>query len=394
MRQYNFIIILLVAGFLLIKPGCLIAESALDYQSHLDNIRDKIANILTALGQNKSHRSSVRSELRKLEVNIAKTAKKLRKTQNKHKKSSKQLKSILNELKTLSKKLKKQRRMLAAQLRSAYAMGQQPQLKMILNQQNPTEMGRAMVYYSYLNSARGNEIKGFLASIKKEQQLKSQVIKTKQRLAQLLVTKKHEKKHLSKQRSSRKKILAQLDKDIEGQQLTLEDLHSSRNRIEDLLMSLGELLADIPAQAENQRPFAQLKGKLPWPIKGKFRANYGTSRMQGDLRWNGVVISADYDTPVRAVSNGRVAFSDWLQGYGFITIIDHNDGYLSLYGYNQALYKQVGDWVEASEVIASVGDSGGQLHPGLYFEIRKQGVPINPKKWCSTKARHLASFEN
>jgi septal ring factor EnvC (AmiA/AmiB activator) len=110
--------------------------------------------------------------------------------------------------------------------------------------------------------------------------------------------------------------------------------------------------------------------------------------------WNGVIINSAYGTPVRAISYGRVAFADWLQGFGFITIIDHDDGYMSLYGHNQALYKQSGDWVEAGEVIATVGDSGGQANSGLYFELRHQGKPINPNRWCSTKVQHVALQDN
>ena len=140
----------------------------------------------------------------------------------------------------------------------------------------------------------------------------------------------------------------------------------------------------------DQKPFGQLKRNLPWPVKGKFSAAFGTSRNTGDLRWNGVVIDSDYGKPVRAISHGRIVFADWLQGYGFITIIDHNDGYLSLYGHNQDQYKQAGDWVEAGETIATIGDSGGQPKSGLYFEIRHQGKPINPKQWCSTKISHVA----
>ena len=269
-------------------------------------------------------------------------------------------------------------------------MGQQPHLKMLLNQQDPSEMGRAMVYYTYLNRARGKEIENFLVSIEKEKALEAEIVEVTHELKILVGQKLRTKKQLGTHRSSRKRLLAKLEKDIGSQELTLKDLESSRGRIENLLKSLGELLADIPAEPLNQKPFGDLRGKLPWPVKGSIRANFGGVRSQGDLKWNGVVINADYDTPVRAVSNGRVAFADWLQGYGFITIIDHNDGYMSLYGYSQELYKQVGDWVETSEVIASVGDSGGQIRSGLYFEIRKLGKPVNPKKWCSSSIRHIA----
>jgi len=386
--------IVLILSFLLSQPCTVNAETAADYQQRLDSIRDKITNVLSALSQNKDQRDSVRTELRKLEVKIALSAKKLRKTQRKHKKSAKNLKLSRKELKKLKRNLSKQRKILSEQLRSAYAMGQQPQLKMLLNQQDPTEMGRAMVYYTYLNRARGKEIETFLSSIEKQRKLELSIEKATQDLSVLVSAKKNEKKQLGKHRSKRKKILARLNKDIDSQQLTLNDLQTSRGRIEDLLMSLGELLADIPAEALNQKPFGQLRGKLPWPVKGKIRAKYGTSRAQGDLKWNGVIINADYDTQVRAVTHGRVAFADWLQGYGFITIIDHNDGYMSLYGYTQELYKQVGDWVEASEVIATVGDSGGQITSGLYFEIRKQGKPINPIKWCSSRIQHLALQDN
>ncbi|VAW62924.1 hypothetical protein MNBD_GAMMA08-2477 [hydrothermal vent metagenome] len=392
-KNYN-LKIGLIFTLLAVIPCSINAETATSYQQRLDKVRDKITNVLSALTQNKDQRNTVRTELRKLEIKIARSAKKLRKTQGKHKKAVKKLKKTRAELKKLNKDLAKQRQILADQLRSAYAMGQQPQLKMLLNQQDPTEMGRALVYYTYLNRARGKEIETYLSSIEKQTKLEASVKQSTIDLSTLVTQKKREKKQLGQNKSQRKKLLARLNKDIDNQQLTLNDLKSSRSRIEDLLMALGELLADIPAEAVNQKPFGQLRGKLPWPVKGGFRANFGTSRSKGDLKWNGVIIKADYDTKVRAVTYGRVAFADWLQGYGFITIIDHNDGYMSLYGYTQELYKQVGDWVEASEVIATVGDSGGQPKSGLYFEIRKQGKPVNPKKWCTSRVKHLALQNN
>ena len=389
--RYYILSALIFSGFCLQSPVSQAEEQNPQvYQQKLDNIRDKIVKILARLNDNQNKRSNVRSELQKLERKIAKTAHSLRITRSKHKKSSARLKSLKKDLKKLKKDLFAQRKILSQQIRSAYAMGQQPQLKLLLNQQQPTEMGRTLVYYNYLNRARSQQISSYLENIKNKQRLEQTIEQSTRKLAKLLNTKRQQKKSLSQHRASRKRILATLNQNIEQQELTLDNLHSSRNRIEQLLMSLGELLADIPDIPVDDKPFGDLKGHLPWPIKGTFSARYGTSKNQGDLTWKGVVIKADYGTPVRAISYGRVAFADWLQGFGFITIIDHSNGYLSLYGHNQELYKQAGDWVEAGEVIATVGDSGGQRESGLYFELRQNGSPINPAAWCSLKAQHLA----
>jgi murein hydrolase activator len=364
------------------------------YQGKLDNIREKITRILNKLNKTQNKRSNVRNELQKLERKIAKVAKSLRYTRRKHKKSSIKLKKLTKDLKRLKRKLGDQRNLLSSQIRSAYAMGNQAQLKLVLNQQQPAEMGRSMVYFDYLNQARTAEISEYIQSIKKKQKLEVGIKTTNSELKLLVKKKLKQKQSLSGHRSNRKRLLAKLNKDIDSQQLTLDDLKSSRSRIEQLLMSIGEILADIPNEPVKQKHFGKLKHKLPWPIRGNFSAKFGTSRNQGDLKWDGIVIDAAYGTPVRAISYGRVAFSDWLQGFGFITIIDHNDGYLSLYGHNQALFKQAGDWVMAGEVIATVGDSGGQSKSGLYFEIRSKGKPVNPNIWCSTKIRHLAMKES
>ena len=381
-----FFIILLLASPLsrADKPA------ATDYQIKLDQIREKITQVLNRLNEDENKRSTVRSELQKLERKIAKVSKSLRYTQRKHKKSTKKLKQLNAELKQLKKALGKQRHILSRQIRSAYAMGQQPQLKLVLNQQKPAEMGRAMVYYELLNRERTREISDYLQSIEKKQQLETSIAQSTQELERLVKKRLAQKQELTQHRSERKRLLAKLEQDIDNQQLTLQDLENSRGRIEELLMSLGELLADIPSEPDAQKPFANMQGKLPWPVRGKFSALFGTSRQQGDLKWNGVVINSAYGTPVRAISHGRVAFADWLQGYGFITIVDHDEGYMTLYGHNQALYKQSGDWVEAGEIIATVGDSGGQTDSGLYFEIRYQGKPVNPKRWCSKSVRHIA----
>ena len=150
----------------------------------------------------------------------------------------------------------------------------------------------------------------------------------------------------------------------------LQGLNDDRQQLEQLLRSLSELLTDIAAPLE-QRPFPKLQGKLPWPAKGKVAVRFNTPRGLGALKWRGILIAAPMGNNVRAVHYGQVVFARWLPGFGLLLIVDHNDGYMSLYGYNEALHKEAGDWVVPGEIIATVGDSGGQSKSGLYFEIRK-----------------------
>jgi septal ring factor EnvC (AmiA/AmiB activator) len=391
MRRFVCLLILM-----LYTPACLFAaeESATGYQLKLDEIRGKISDLLSNLTEKQGKYTDLRKELQKLEITIAKVSVSLRSTQKKHTDASNRLSQHQTELEDLNRQLNRQRGLLAGQIRAAYTLGQQPELKLVFNQQSPTEMGRAMVYFDYLNRARSHEINAYLESIRRQQQLKTDIAATLTELEQLATEQTRQKNQLTAHRNSRKELLDRLSHDIEQQKLALNDLESSRTRIEKLLQSLGEIMADIPPNADDQHPFASLKGKLPWPVRGKFVADFGSRRGNSDLKWSGVVINAAYGTPVRAVNHGRVVFADWLQGFGFITILDHNDGFMTLYGHNQALLKEAGDWVEAGETIATVGDSGGQETSGLYFEIRSQGKPVDPEQWCSSSVKHVAVREN
>ncbi|MCW8831608.1 MAG: peptidoglycan DD-metalloendopeptidase family protein [Gammaproteobacteria bacterium] len=385
---------LLTASFLLNQPVTAYAEDEADlpaYQQKLDRLQQSILKIQAHLKDTRSHRGHTLTELQKLESEISRNARALKKTEKKINTITSHISELKKNLDILSKRLKKQKFILSEQLRAAYALGAQQNMKMLLNQQDPAEMGRIQAYFNYLNRAREVEIQEFIKSIESKQQQEQELSQSLITQKEALATRKSQKRSLQKQRLKRNQLLTQLNKKIEDQEQTLTGLESSRNKIEDLLRSLGQLLADIPSAPGDRLPFKQRKGLLPWPIKGPFLARYGQSRNKGDLNWNGVLIGSPYGTPVRTVSHGRVAFSDWLQGYGFIIIIDHGDGYMSLYGHNESLFKQAGDWVTSGEVIATTGDSGGQPQPGLYFEIRESGKPIDPYSWCSKKAQHHAS---
>ncbi len=365
-------------------------EDMSHYQDKLTKLQKSIAKIHQHLKGSKKQRSHVVTELKTLEAEISKTSRKLKTLEKKVTHSRQQAKRLKHELNQLNRQLAGQRTVLSEQIRSAYSMGHQQNLKMLLNQQDPAQAGRTQAYFNYLNRARQQQIHLFLATFEQKKQTEAELKQTLLTQNQLLKTQKTKKRQRQKQRFQRKQLLAELSRKIKNQETTLSSLESSRGRIENLLKSLGELLADIPTSPSENKPFLSQKGKLPWPVKGRFMNIYGQSKNYGDLKWNGILIKTELGTPVRVVSHGRVAFSDWLQGFGFITIVDHGDGYMSLYGQNESLFKQTGDWVQAGEVIATAGDSGGQITSGVYFEIRSRGKPVNPAKWCSRKARHLA----
>ena len=356
------------------------------YKQQLEQLYINIDKVQQHLKTTRYQRSNVLTELKTLEAEISQNSIALNKLSNKIKKLIKENATLKANIKLLKTKLTGQQNTLNDQIRAAYSLGAQQQLKMLLNQQDPAAMGQIQIYFDYLNRARTQQIEQFLKTIAEKNTAEKTLVSSIKRQKAALKDQKKRTKLLSKQRFKRSRLLAQIDMEINNEEQNLTELESSRTRIENLLNSLGELLADIPAGPSDNSTFSSQKGQLPWPIEGPFISHFGSDK-RGDLKWNGVLIGSPYGMPVRAISHGRVAFSDWLQGFGFIVIINHDEGYMSLYGHNESLFKATGDWVSAGDVIASTGDSGGQPVSGLYFEIRARGKPVNPDLWCSSAIR-------
>ncbi len=384
-----FAITVLFGGFLLSQNVLAIRnKDTVQYQQKLNTLQKSIAKVQQHLNGSRKHRSHVITELYRLERRIKQNTRTIKTLNARFLTISTHRKKLEAELKQLNKQLVSQKRLLTKQIRSAYTMGSQQQLKMLLNQQNPAEAGRTQAYFSYLNRAREHQIQSFLHTIQQKRSTKKALHQAMLAQHSILVKQKNKVMLRQIQRLQRKKLIVRLNNRIRNQESTLSNLESSRIRIENLLNSLGKLLADIPANPSAEKPFKLQKGKLPWPLHGPFLARFGQSKNHGRLRWKGVLIGAREGSPVHAISHGRVAFADWLQGFGYITIIDHGNGYMSLYGQSGQLLKQVGDWVKSGEVIATAGDSGGQPRSGVYFEIRAHGKPVNPAKWCTTPISH------
>lgn len=357
-------------------------ERIAEQNRQLDLIQSRIQAMLDNLESKQQEQGGVEQQLRAVEKSLGVKIREIRKLDNRLDQSRRKLADLENRRQSLSVKLTEQRRKLAAQLRSAYLAGNQAQLKLLLNQQDPSALARILKYYEYLNRARLKTITETQAVLDSLRDVEAQISASAAELEQFRLLRERERVALAEQRRTRQSVLEKLRSEISEHRRSVAQLRQDESRVRELITSLSGIFADIPVNAQNSLPFEQLKGRLPWPLRGNILNDFGESRAGSDLVWQGLRISAARGSDVRAVSHGRVAFADWLPGFGLLLIIDHSHGYISLYGHNEALYKEAGNWVQEGEVIAAVGNSGGEQQAVLYFEIRYEGKPVDPKKWC------------
>ena len=261
--------------------------------------------------------------------------------------------------------------------------GNQEKLKLLLNQRDPATLGRMMTYYAYLNDHRSGNIRTIGARIRELAELRGQVAAEEARLSELAGQQSRELEIVEEAQGERRELLASLQNKLANEGREIERLAAQEKDLARLIAELTSILSDYPISAEE--PFAEYRGRLTWPVAGTLVHDFGQPRVGGQLKWNGVVLAAARGREVRAVYHGRVAFADWLAGMGLLVIVDHGDGYMTLYGYNETILKSAGDWVAPGDVLATVGDSGGQARPGLYFEIRNGTRPLNPRRWVTRR---------
>jgi septal ring factor EnvC (AmiA/AmiB activator) len=272
---------------------------------------------------------------------------------------------------------------LAQQMRAAYMIGREEPLKLLLNQRDPVKAGRMFAYYGYFGRARAGVIEAIDADIHRLADLDAQLAADEQRLDDLQKATADEVAQLEAARSQRDAALVAIKAESRNSAEALQRLRGQQAALTALLRDLRRAVPSFPSDATGA--FDGLRGRLPWPVGGHLAARFGQVRA-GGLKWDGMLIDTERGADVRSVYRGRVIYADWLPGLGLLTIIDHGDGYLSLYGHNDRLYKAVGDLVSAGDVIAASGDSGGTSRPQLYFEIRKGSRPVDPSLWFQQAA--------
>jgi len=367
-----------------------ISPSALsDDKADMEKLQKDITDLQKELKKVQGARSNVQQDLQKTETQMGELQKKVDKIQQEINEQNKQVENLNKERGDLEKARAKQQAQAAEQVRAAYQLGQQPQFKVFLNQESPERISRMMKYHSYFMAAHAEKMKKYLDTIAQLNELEPQIA---QKTAELNATKEQldkEQQELQQAQAQRKQTLAKINSTISSKDKELQDLQEDRRQLQSLLQkvtrattSLAAAPSYVPLPNAGEK-FSSRKGKLPWPTQGRITHGFGSSQIEGQLQWNGVLINASAGQQVRAVHYGRVVFADYFRGQGLLVIIDHGEGYLSLYAHNQHLLKKAGDAVSAGEVIASVGNSGGQSEAGLYFEIRYQGHAIDPAEWLA-----------
>jgi len=384
------VILILLTAF---WPTLLFAAEVRDpaqLQKELEVLEAEIQKFRDMLERTQGERSDLESSLEVNEKDINQILNRINSIQTDLKTGEDKLSSLSNEEKTFERQKIAQQEQIALQIRAAYELGQQPYLKVLLNQEDPQKVERMLSYFSHITDARRTEIKAYESTIIQLANLSQLIEQQNLVLLDQRVQLQTEQRGLFRARKDKERVLALLNQEIKSTGDELEQRMADVQRLDELLNRITTGIVNLASQTDT-RPFAQMQGDLLLPVAGRVTQGFGSRRADGKLRWNGLMIEASEGDPVHSVHYGRVVFSDWLRGFGLLMIVSHGDGYMSLYGHNQVLYRETGDWVTAGETVASVGNTGGQTGFGLYFEIRSAGKPFDPQLWCQARSSSRAA---
>ena len=363
---------------------CSLAAGAESASDRLSQLRTRLERLEHSLEHTRGERDAQREALRNIEVQIGDTLRRLRQLGIERRRQQEQLLKLRTQQQQERHEIGAQLHQLENEARAAYILGRQEYLKLLLNQEDPATVSRVLTYYRYLQRARTEQIAAARTALGRLTRLGSLIQRRQQALARLRVDQLGKRRALLHTEARRRILLASLNRRFASQSQEVERLRSNERRLGRLVKGIQSAIAGtapVPLPGPNSR-FAEFRGRLPLPVAGRIVDRFGEPEGIGNLRWQGIFLAAPEGSKVISVFNGRVAFANWLRGFGLLMIIDHGDGYMSLYAHNQSLYEQTGDWVRAGQVIATVGNTGGARQSGLYFEVLHDERPVNPLNWC------------
>jgi septal ring factor EnvC (AmiA/AmiB activator) len=350
-------------------------------EAELQAIKTQIGRIASQVNRDQLERDRLARELREAEVAVGSAREGLERVKNEHAQRTARRAALAQDQHRHETALANARADLATELRAAYFISTVEPLKLLLNQQDPARAGRLFVYYSYFTRAHAREIDRVNTELGAIGRLDQDLAAEETHLQELESERRAQLAAFEQAREQRGQVLANLQIESRNRVQSLERLQRQKTGLEKLLHDLERVVPSYPVNGQDA--FSRLRGTLAWPVSGRVVTHFGDTRA-GGIKWDGVRIATERGSPVRAVSDGRVIYADWLAGLGLLAIVDHGSGYLSLYAHNERLLKGAGDHVAAGEPLAAAGDSGGEESPELYFEIRRAGKPVDPRPWFAT----------
>ncbi|OUS14952.1 hypothetical protein A9Q88_12745 [Gammaproteobacteria bacterium 50_400_T64] len=364
----------------LVSPPLLFAKGE---QAKIDTLSSEISQLQKKLRVTRTERDKSAARLRAIELQSAETRRSVLNLDKEIRSLGKELSKLYSQQKQLDDQRSRQAGQVAQELAAAYRLGREEPLKVLLNMENPEEIGRTLKYYEHVVKARSKILEDYQATIRELDEVEQSLLNKQNALADKKVQLFAIQQILNDEKKQRSVLLQGSRRQIKSEEGRITKLNLERQQLESIIQALQKHVQnlDIP----DNKPFSQRRGKLPWPVKGRVGHSFGSAR-GSHLKWHGWLLNARDASPVKSIHHGRVVFSDYLRGQGLLVIVDHGDNYLSLYAHNQVLLKETGDWVHPGEVIAKVGNTGGLERSALYFEIRRKGKAVDPKRWLKPRA--------
>jgi len=363
-------------------------------QEELDNLRRRIAAMQHDLGKTSESKSEAADALRESERAISDSNRELATLSERQREADRKLLKLQAEAQRLSNHIAGQQSRLGELLYRQYLDGRQDYLKLLLNDRDPNQAARNLTYYQYIARNRAAWLASMRDNLEALDAVSRATREQREQLAALRDEQMAQKKTLEKEQRARQKMLGNISQQLRQQRREIGRMQRNEQQLAQLVEKIAKMLArpksrslfrndDLPDSRFDGKPFAQLKGKLTLPVTGTVTNRFGETRPDSTMRWKGLFLRTSAGQSVKAIAAGRVVFADWLRGFGNLIILDHGKGYMSLYGNNETLYKQVGDVLRGGDTLAAAGNSGGNEDYGLYFELRHESHPLDPLTWLA-----------
>lgn len=380
--------------------GYLPAAAESSREEELAQLRERIRAMQQELEKTSETKSEIADALRESELAISRSNRELAELSSRQRKAHLELRQLERRAEQLRQEIQTQQAALGQLLLQQYISGQHEYLHLLFNGDNPNQIARDLRYYEYIARNRADWLDKLRTSLTQLSALAAEAEETRGRLSSLQQQEISQRTALEKDKNARQKVLIDIAQQLKQQRREITRLQQNENRLSRLMDQLTKMRAKNPSKAQtpstahnsrlpdsshDHHPFAKLRGKLALPVRGEISNHYGSTRPDGSMQWKGLFLRAASGQPVKAIASGQVVYADWLRGFGNLLIIDHGNGYMSLYGNNETLYKQVGEELHGGDTVAAVGNSGGNEASGLYFELRHQGKPFDPMKWIVGK---------